>query len=240
MAKASLCPLWPTMIKWNKLETSDYEKLAPILSGISHELRNPLQGILASISVLRLHLEKEQKLHTFLEIIQRETQRIDDIIGELTELARSKVIDPVPVSVATLIQETVRSLHDTALLRDARIQIKLANHVAPIKIDSEAVRKAITALIQNGIESKPAGAVVSVDLSAEGDQLCISVSDDGEGIPDGDLAGKVMQPFFSTRKGRSGLGLNFADKAARVHGGTVSIESEIGKGTRATIHLPYG
>ncbi|HJZ13026.1 MAG TPA: ATP-binding protein [Acidobacteriota bacterium] len=221
------------------METSDYERLAPILSGISHELRNPLQGILAALSVLRLHLEKEQKLQPFLEIIRRETQRIDEIVAELTELSHPKTLDPVAVSVAGVVNDAVRSVQDSAQARNAIIRTNLAQDLPPARIDSGAVRKAIAALIRNAIESKPSGAEVNIAVSAEAGLLTVSVSDDGEGIPATDLS-KVLEPFFSTRKGRSGLGLNFADKAARIHSGILTIKSQLGEGTEASLRIPYG
>jgi two-component system phosphate regulon sensor histidine kinase PhoR len=216
------------------------------LSNVSHELRTPLTSILAFVETLQNGaLEDKESSRRFLSIIGKNASRmhglIDDIL-ELTAIEGGNVqLRLAPVKLAELVNDVIASLNSKALPH----QITLVNTVpaeVTVHADGRRLERMITNLIDNGIKFGSEGGTVTVrHESKERDEII--VEDNGEGIPNQHLE-RLFERFYRVDRARSrdmggtGLGLAIVKHLALLHGGEVTVASELGKGTRFTIHLP--
>jgi two-component system phosphate regulon sensor histidine kinase PhoR len=216
------------------------------LSNVSHELRTPLTSILAFVETLQNGaLEDKESSQRFLSIIGKNAARmhglIDDIL-ELTAIEGGNVqLRLAPVKLGELINDVIASLNSKALAH----QITLVNTVpgeVTVHADGRRLERMITNLIDNGIKFGSEGGTVTVRYeSKERDEIV--VEDNGEGIPAQHLE-RLFERFYRVDRARSrdmggtGLGLAIVKHLALLHGGEVTVASELGKGTRFTIHLP--
>jgi two-component system phosphate regulon sensor histidine kinase PhoR len=218
------------------------------LSNVSHELRTPLTSILAFVETLETGAtEDPRSCQRFLSIIRKNASRmqglIDDIL-ELTAIEGGNVqLRATPVELHTLVQDICASLAAKASAHD----VSLENEVAPevlVHADVRRLEQMLTNLVDNGIKfSREHGTVAISYESGERDKIL--VRDNGDGIPAQHLE-RLFERFYRVDRARSremggtGLGLAIVKHLALLHGGEVTVTSELGKGSTFTIHLPKG
>jgi signal transduction histidine kinase len=216
------------------LEPADrFQLLEPLLRGLTHEIRNPVQGILASSEALRCRFEEDPASVKLLEMIQRECLRVEQLLIDLLDLARPVECHPNPQSVKGVLEESVRVIQQQ---HTGEIRTEIAKDLPLAYVDSGCLRRAFLAVLKNAVESK-SSAPIRVTAENLGNQIQIRIQDGGEGILAEDME-HVMEPFFSTRPKKAGLGLTIADRIVRLHHGDFRIESQRGKGTGVIILLP--
>ena len=216
------------------------------LSNVSHELRTPLTSILAFVETLETGAKEDpESCQRFLSIIRKNASRmhglIDDIL-ELTAIEGGNVqLRAKPVELHAVVDDVCASLAAQAEARG----VTLENNVAPgvmVQADSRRLEQMLTNLIDNGIKFSPQNGTVSISHEP-GTRDRILVTDDGDGIPAQHLE-RLFERFYRVDRARSrelggtGLGLAIVKHLALLHGGEVTVESELGKGSTFTIHLP--
>jgi two-component system phosphate regulon sensor histidine kinase PhoR len=216
------------------------------LSNVSHELRTPLTAILAFVETLENGaLDDREASRRFLEIIRKNANRmhtlIDDIL-ELTAIEGGNVqLRAATVELHPLVSEVVTSL----AAKSSNSGMSLVNEVpggVEVYADSRRLEQMLTNLVDNGIKfGRERGQVTVKYVAGVRDQII--VEDNGEGIPAQHLE-RLFERFYRVDRARSrdmggtGLGLAIVKHLALLHGGEVTVESELGKGTQFTIHLP--
>jgi two-component system phosphate regulon sensor histidine kinase PhoR len=216
------------------------------LSNVSHELRTPLTAIMAFVETLETGAtEDPESCRRFLSIIRKNAVRmhglIDDIL-ELTAIEGGNIqLRAAPVKLHELVDDVVASL-----TTQARVQnITLQNNVVPdamVYADSRRLEQMLTNLIDNGIKFTRPNTTVSISHES-GARDQIFVTDNGEGIPAQHLE-RLFERFYRVDRARAremggtGLGLAIVKHLALLHGGEITVESELGKGSTFTIHLP--
>ncbi len=123
--------------------------------------------------------------------------------------------------------------------RAANIEIKsyLPADLPPVALDADLFKQALLNLLLNAQQAMPDGGELTIQAAADGDGVSLSVIDTGKGMTP-EVAAKVFRPFFSTRPGGTGLGLATTRKIVEAHGGTIEVQSEVGRGSKFTIRLP--
>ena len=213
-----------------KLDTSDqFQSLKPFFRGLGHEIRNPVQGILASAEALRCLIQEDAPVTKLLEMIQRECIRIDALLSDLVALSEPICLDAEPQTLVSLLSECAR-MHSTT------ITTEISDDLPPLRFDRTALRRAVLAVLQNAAESEFQDQKILLSAENIGQSIQITVKDYGRGILPEDLQ-RVAEPFFSTRPRKAGLGLTIAERIVRLHNGDFHIQSEPGKGTVVTILL---
>jgi len=216
------------------------------LSNVSHELRTPLTAIIAFVETLETGaMEDPESCNRFLSIIRKNASRmhglIDDIL-ELTAIEGGNVqLKAAPVALHALVQDVCASLAAKASAQN----VTLKNDVAPdvmVYADVRRLEQMLTNLIDNGIKfSRENGSVTIMHEAGSRDK--IHVHDNGDGIPAQHLE-RLFERFYRVDRARSkdmggtGLGLAIVKHLALLHGGEVTVTSELGKGSTFTIHLP--
>lgn len=217
------------------------------LSNVSHELRTPLTSILAFVETLENGaLDDVESSRRFLSIIRKNASRMHELIDELLELTAIEGgnvrLRMEHVELRSRVDESIASLSATA---DAR-RITLVNDVrADIKVyaDARRLERMLTNLIENGIKFNGPNGQVRIKHES-GVRAKIIVEDDGDGIPMHHLE-RLFERFYRVDRARShdmggtGLGLAIVKHLALLHGGEVTVASELEKGTSFTIHLPH-
>jgi two-component system, NtrC family, sensor histidine kinase PilS len=207
-------------------------------ASIAHEIRNPLAAMRGSIQMLRADMEEESSQTALMEIILRESDRLNRIISDFLNYARPRSIIQSQVDVGELLRRTFTLLRNSAEISESHV-IKEDVPETPILVnsDSEQLQQVFWNLARNALQSMPGGGTLrgAVQKGA-GDRLRIAFSDTGRGMSPQQVE-RLFEPFSSTTGG-TGLGLSIVYQIIRDHGGTINVRSREGQGTTITIELP--
>lgn len=219
------------------------EKLASIghlAAGVAHEVLNPLNIISGHTQLLLMHRGLDPKISEALKTVMKQVKRSANIIDNLLRFSRVRESQTRTVNLNKLIEEALALIEYDMSRDNIQIVRHLNPHVPPIMADGEQLQQTFLNLITNARDAMAEGGTLTISTSLrEGNALQISFQDTGCGIPEKDL-GKVFDPFFTTKpegKG-TGLGLSVCHAIIENHGGTISVESQQGKGATFVITLP--
>ncbi len=205
-------------------------------ANIAHEIRNPLASLTGAIEVLTGDLASPSDRSRLREIVSGESARLNQIIANFLDYARPAPVVTAPVNVAELIGEVLLLLEHRDLPPGLKVVRDFPSDLS-WPLDGAHFRQAMWNLCLNGIQAMPAGGELTVAARVDSGVLTIAVSDSGEGIDAADLP-HVLEPFYSTRPGGSGLGLALVHRTVQEHGGEVDIRSTPGHGTTVVLRLP--
>jgi len=218
-----------------------------LAAGLAHEIKNPLAGIQGGVDILIRRRDANDPEREALEGIRHEVERIDGTVRALLDRARPRAMSAANVSLTELTMRAVnvaRSQAIGALSRGRRVHVIFDEPPEDVRIDLDAplIEDAVLNLILNAIEAIEDDGRITISLKRErtedtGDEAVIEVSDTGHGITEEDLT-RIFNPFFTTTKGGTGLGLPAVRRIARAHGGRVEATSTVGEGSTFRIHLP--
>ena len=218
------------------------------VSNVSHELKTPLSTISLFSEILELdRVNNEDKKKEYYRIIRHESRRLNKTIDNILDFSRieagRKKYELVEGNVAGVIDD-VLSTHRFQIINSGfDIQTDIQPHLPPVLIDREAMAQAISNLLDNAI--KYSGQVKRVSITAKvlGSNVSLEIADHGVGIPSAEQA-RVFEKFYRVGNGLvhdvkgSGLGLSLVKHIIEAHNGSISVESDVGKGSRFTILLP--
>ena len=211
-----------------------------ISAQITHEIRNPLNAIGLNAELLQEELEgagaTSETLH-LVSAIGREVDRLNGVVEEYLHFARL----PRTTLSAHDLNDLVGNLLDFVSTELAAARIEVRREMAPslpqVRADEAQLRAVFLNLVRNSREAMPGGGTVTVRTRERDGAVEATVGDTGGGIPEGDLT-RIFEPFYSTKERGTGLGLAFAQQVVREHGGTITCESAVGRGTTFTIRIP--
>jgi signal transduction histidine kinase len=233
-------------------DASDLDRLKEeFVAAVSHELRTPLTAMIGFLEMLRageageLNAEQER----YLGIVHRSAERLRRLVGDLlfvSDLDESglRLRLEEGVRLDEIAGEAVESARPLALVRELDLLLAATGEVR-VTGDHERLGELIAHLISNALKFTPAGGAVSVRVVAEADAASLEVEDTGIGIPLGEQE-RLFSRFFRTSAATeqaipgTGLGLAIAKAIVDAHGGTVSVTSSPGMGTRVRVELPLG
>jgi two-component system sensor histidine kinase PilS (NtrC family) len=209
-------------------------------AGIAHELRNPLASISGSIEMLYHELALDGENKRLMELIMRESDRLDRIISDFLEFARLRTPRRVPSKLNRCIEEVVTLVRQNAEKSDG-ITIRTAFDPAlpDVWMDDEQMRQVFMNLAVNSCEAMESGGTLEITAERTGEQkVRVAFKDNGPGIDPEGLE-RMFEPFFTTKDGGTGLGLAMANKIAVAHGGSIEFRNTE-RGAVFTIVLPVG
>jgi PAS domain S-box-containing protein len=216
--------------------------LGQVAAGIAHEIRNPLVGIGSTTSLLVDDTDANDPRRSDLEVILRETRRLDRIVNQIIEYAKPRELAPVLFSFSDLVPEVLKLLDPPLSSRGVTVTCALPPTLPQVHADRDQIKQVLLNVFQNAIEASREGGSFSVTACSFARNLepgiVITVTDQGSGIPPDDLS-HVFEPFFTRGKHRgTGLGLAICRNIIDAHGGDIQLTSEVGKGTTARLWLP--
>jgi two-component system sensor histidine kinase PilS (NtrC family) len=214
-----------------------------LAAGIAHEIRNPLASLSGSIQVLQGELDLKGDEKHLMDIVVRETDRLNTIITDFLEYARPQTPQAEQILLSSILDETITLLKNSRDFREGiAISVDVDPHVV-IKGDAQRMRQVFWNLLINACQAMPDGGEITVSAlplsHGEDDAVwCeIIIQDTGCGIAH-EYLDKIFDPFFTTKTSGTGLGLAIVGRIIEDHGGIIDVESETGKGTKFRIRLP--
>ena len=223
-----------------KEELGRSERLAftgRIAASIAHEIRNPLGNVSMSVQQLKDAFTKDSPWAKHIEVIIRNTDRINFLISELLNCARPPELNIRPHDIHGVLESVLDSLKTKVASKGVRVRKRFYSRSPTIDVDKEQIDRAFSNVMINAIEAMRNGGRMTVVTEDEGGLFVVKIEDEGEGIPEEDII-KIFDPFFSTKPSGVGLGLSMTYGIVVSHGGTIGVESQWKRGTVFTISLP--
>jgi signal transduction histidine kinase len=222
-----------------RLKITD-EQRRGFLADVAHELRTPLSVIRGQAEAIADGLYPADAAH--LAPILDATETLDRLVEDLRTLALTDAgnleLKKEPTDLGQLARDTAESFRPQADATGISLTTDLADNLPPVDVDPARIRQVISNLLSNAIRHTPSGGSVHVAVSSAGDQVALTVTDTGEGIPP-ELLPHVFERFVKGPNSQgSGLGLAIAHDIATAHAGRLEISSEPGSRTVATLVLP--
>jgi signal transduction histidine kinase len=224
------------------------EMKSQFISTVSHELRTPLTAIKEGINIvldgLAGRVKKKQK--EFLNLAKRNVDRLSMLINEVLDFQKLEAgrmkFDFSPNNVAQVVREACDTMRPAAEKNKIDFTVKLADDLNEAVFDRNRIIQVLTNFLSNAIKFTPQGGKISLEVIRQQNEIIITASDTGIGIPKEDLP-KIFERFYRVKRpGReipgTGLGLSIVAQIISQHGGRILVESELNKGTTFTVYLP--
>jgi signal transduction histidine kinase len=202
---------------------------------VGHDLRNPLTGITGAAYYLKTKLEAKMDAgeKEMVETIERAIAHSDKIISDLLKYAEEMKLDLSETELRSVLSGVL-----TQVKVPSNVRILDKTQETPrIKCDPEKMKMVFVKLVENAFDAMPNGGTVTVECTEVREGVAISFSDTGVGMPS-EVMAKLWSPLFTTKAKGMGLGLPICRRIVEAHGGTISAESSLGKGSKFTITIP--
>jgi signal transduction histidine kinase len=208
-----------------------------IAASIAHEIRNPLGNVSLAVQQLKRAYSKDNPWSKHIEVIIRNTERINFLITELLNCARPPELNIRPHNMHGIIENVLDSIRSNLSIQWIEVIKKFDAKPSIINVDKEHINRVFLNMLINSVEAMPKGGTMTISTSIEGDFFVVKIQDTGVGIPEEDII-RIFDPFFSTKPMGVGLGLSIVYGIVVSHGGEISVESIWKRGTVFTISLP--
>lgn len=226
-------------------EAQKMDALGHLTGGVAHDFNNLLMIVSGHVQTIKKAAFDDPKLQRAVQAIELAAQRGASLTRQLLTFSRRQSVNPQAIDITTRIA-AIDDVLKSGLGNGVKLVFDAAPDAWPVKVDTSEFEIALVNLVVNARDAMPKGGTVTVsiknsqhEVGLEGDYVALSVQDTGVGIPD-DVVGKVFDPFFTTKPVGKGTGLGLSQVYGFVHqaGGTVKVNSVLGKGTAITMYLP--
>ena len=217
------------------------------VANVSHELRTPLTSIGGFVETLKIKELDEKNRNKAIDIIEFEVERLKGLINNLLRLSEIENIENVKhladIDIKDDIYEVIKLLGPLADKKNIKLMLNMGDSLNPINGDRDWFRLILTNLIENSIKYTDEDGNVKIYISNYGQGINLIIEDNGIGIPEEDIP-RIFERFYRVDKSRSniiegsGLGLSIVKHIVILFGGSIEVESELGKGSRFTVILP--
>ena len=220
-------------------QMSNSEKLASIgrlAAGIAHEIGNPLTSVFSFVQILR-EMEQDEFKKDSLQTIYFHINRTSETLKQLSGYSRMPAVESRQCQVNDVIETSVNLIQYDKRARDIVIKRELSANLPPACIDANQISQVFVNLILNAIDAMPDGGSLTIRSYGKENSILIEFEDTGTGIPKEKLM-KIFDPFYTTKEKGTGLGLAVSYNIIKKMYGTLSVNSEVGKGSTFTIEIP--
>jgi len=216
------------------------EKLSVVgqlAAGVAHEIRNPLTSLRGFTQLLKARSQGDQN-SAFYDIMLNELDRINYIVGEFMLLSRPQQMQQLePHDLRELISSMLPIIETQAIIHNVAIHMDWVTPVKPVLCDKNQMKQVFMNVLKNAIEAMPDGGAIRIKFdSGGGAYTAVQITDEGPGMP-AEVLARLGEPFFTTKKSGTGLGLMVCYRIIEAHNGKMTIRSEKGKGTTVEIQL---
>lgn len=243
------------------IESERIHSLTLLAASVAHEIGNPLNALHIHLQLMGRELRKlkqqsvtpigrgrqqqtsldcteiAQKLENYLDVAKGEITRLDYIVTQFLQAIRPTPPQFKIAPVNDVIRETLTLLGPELENRGLHVKEKLGRRIDATPIDANQIKQVLVNLIKNAMQAMTKGGTLTVESGQTSDCIWFSISDTGGGIPQEQI-NHIFEPFYTTKKKGSGLGLMIVQRIVRQHGGRIEVESNVGQGTRFRIWLP--
>ena len=226
------------------IESERFSAVTLLAAGVAHEIGNPLNSLDIQLQLIERQLNKGTKgaeetkgLKKSISVARGEVARLDQIITKFLKAVRPTPPEAEPSDFNALILESVNFLKSEIEDRGITVEIFPAKNLPPVTVDRNQIRQAIYNVIRNSFQAMENKGHLRVVTGTDDTHVWVSIGDNGGGI-DPKVADKIFQPYFTTKKDGTGLGLLVVQRIVRAHGGEIDLKSAAGKGVIFTIRIP--
>lgn len=219
-----------------------YHELAELAGSLAHEIKNPLSVIHMNVDLLSEELSESEwagrrRAISKVDMIRQQCQRMENLLHDFLRFARMRDLEMTPGSLNEQVETVLRLFQPQA----DKLQVDVIQYLDPdlpsILLHSDSLQAALINLVKNALEAMPDGGQFVVRTHTIPSGVALDLIDTGCGMDD-NTAIRMFEPFYSTKSGGSGLGLPTARKIIEAHGGRISVQSEVGRGTKFAIEFP--
>ncbi len=226
----------------NQKLVDQYTEIAKLAGGLAHEIKNPLSTIRLNMELLAEDFAegetlRERRALAKVQVVQRECRRLQELLDNFLSFAKVRKLNQIPSNLNLQVKQVVDFFRPKAAEAGIEIVDYLAADLPTVLLDREAFHGALLNLVLNAEQAMPKGGQLVVRTSTVGDGVALDLIDTGCGMSP-ETQAHIFDAFFSTKGSGSGLGLPTARKIIEAHGGSISLQSEVGRGTQFTIKLP--
>ncbi len=206
--------------------------------GMAHGIRNPLHVIGGFSHRLLKKTHEADPTRAWVSAIAEEARRIEQMVERFETLAQRKTSFFAQEDLNAIVANTLDLIHPELLAKNITLETSL--HTTPLagRLNKHLLKVALAHLLRNAIEATPPEGVIRVRTSLEQKYAVLKIQDTGRGMPP-EVVDKVFVPFYTTKIGGTGLGMVFVRQIVDEHRGFISLESQVGQGTKVTIRLPH-
>ena len=212
-----------------------------LAGSLAHEIRNPLSTINLTLHLLKEDLVRPRAGSTppvgRIDLLITEVEHLQRILNDFLRLARQPDLSLEPVDLNSLVEETMAFLQPELGRLGVTLVSSVDRRVPFVQGDATLLRQVLLNLFRNALESMPRGGTLTVQTEGDERILRLRVIDTGVGI-DAETLDRIFDVFFSTKPGGTGIGLPLIRQFVELHGGSVAVQSEPGRGSLFTVHLP--
>ena len=210
-----------------------------VAAGLAHEIRNPLGAMRGAIQVLQPAMQKESAQAQLMDIVLRESDRLNAIITNFLQYARPRTGDFETVDLSQIIKDAVTLLRHSPDIRSIHQVVEdLPDAPVNVTADAASLKQVFWNLTRNAVQAMPDGGQLTIKLSVtQYNRAQIVFADSGRGMPPAQVE-RLFEPFSQSTTGGTGLGLSIVYQIIRDHNGSINVRSQENKGTTITVELP--
>jgi PAS domain S-box-containing protein len=240
---------WTDVTEWKRMEAELVKSQRLVTIGqttamVGHDLRNPLQAIDGSLYVLRKQFENTRERQRnqaeqtetlqMLDMIEDSVAYMNKIVSDLQNYAAPLRPELATFSIDKLLNEALSTIR---IPPTVKVSVNVEEGFRSLTVDPALMKRVFTNLATNAVQAMPHGGELIITAQQSGENALISFSDTGAGIAEEDLA-RLFEPFFTTKPSGQGLGLSVCKRLVEAHGGNVTVDSTLRKGSTFTVRLP--
>lgn len=219
-----------------------YAEIATLAGGLAHEIKNPLSTMSMLLELLAEDLnggeaQRDRRMLTKVQTIQKECRHLEDILNAFLKFARVGELTLTSTDLNVVVTEFIDFFSTEAKEHLVEISPHLASDLPRVALDVSLIRQVLMNLALNAQQAMPNGGLLELQTFARDGRVHLAVIDNGAGM-DEKTRSRLFEVFFSTKPNGNGLGLPTVRKIVDAHHGSITCESEKGRGTRFTISLP--
>ncbi|HIJ81633.1 MAG TPA: HAMP domain-containing protein [Desulfuromonadales bacterium] len=229
-------------LHFQQLERADrLASIGEMAAGIAHEIKNPLAGIAAAVSIIRDEMSRDDPRGSILDEVLQQVTRLDKTVNDLLFFGKPSLPELTCVDINGVITTTLKfaSQHRGGVSIVQRLDLE--KNLPPVYADDKQMQQVFLNLFLNAFQAMPGGGTLSVQTSRsfhEGREFVrVEIADSGPGIPQ-QILEKIFTPFFTTKAQGTGLGLPICYKLVKMHNGDIRVSSDSSTGTLFTVELP--
>jgi len=221
---------------------SQYAEIASLAGGLAHEIRNPLSTISLNLELLDEDLQaaespRERRMRQRVQVLQRECDRLERILNNFLEFVRAGTLNFASTQLNDEVREFIEFVTPQAAEHHVEIVPHLAANLPTVLLDARLFQQVLQNLSRNALQAMPQGGRLELLTYESPGQVVLELIDNGLGM-DAQTKEHMFEAFYSTKQGGSGLGLPTVRKIIEAHGGDISCESDVGRGTRFRLSFP--